>query len=174
MSAVCSVSVPFLPGRPVYVIKTTHLKIARWRHSTLQMLANCRSSLAQHTPRIRALHWLGIHTHGEEQHTWGEWQRKTEIKRKKIKSDRQTGRGKPIERVRSVRDEGSSSQRMHECYKRRTGNKGFDFSLLAPATASVWCSWRSGLFRDYRTLSNPRWFLCKGWVSGRNREVSHW
>lgn len=129
MSAVCSVSVPLLPGRPVYVIKTVHLKIACWRHSTLQMLANCRSSLAQHTPRTWALHWLGIRTHGEEQHTWGEWQQETEIKRKKIKSEMQTGKEKPIARVRSVRHEGSSSQRMHECYKQRRENKGFDFSL---------------------------------------------
>lgn len=169
MSAVCSVSVPFLPGRPVNVIKAAHLKIAFWRHSTLQMLANCGSSLAQHMPRTQALHWLGIHTRGEAQHTWGEWHQETEIKRKKIKSDRQTGKEKPINRVRSVRDEGSGSQRMHECYKQRTGNKGFDFSLFAPTTASVWCSWQTGLFRDYRTFSNPRGSLSRGCVSGRNR-----
>lgn len=39
------------------------------------------------------------------------------IKKKKIKSDRQTGREQPVDRVRYVRDEGCSSQRMHECYK---------------------------------------------------------
>jgi len=39
------------------------------------------------------------------------------IKKKKIKSDTQTGRDQPVDRVRTGRDEGSGSQRMHECYK---------------------------------------------------------
>lgn len=103
--------------------------------STLQTFANCRSSPAQHTPGTCALRWLGIRTHGEE--CGGEGQREAVVRKKKIKSDRQTGREQPVDRDRNVRDEGSGSQRMHKCYKCGDRRQRVWFLL---ACTSYYCS----------------------------------
>lgn len=159
--------------------------------STLQTFANCRSSPAQHTPGTCALRWLGIRTRREE--CGGEGQQEAVVRKKKIKSDRQTGREQPVDRVRNVKDEGSGSQRMHKCYKcgdRRQrevlwlclGISPCLHQLLlqhdAPAGANAHVvQWRkrpadnkTSLFRGDSTPSNPTEDLqAKLWLSARNR-----
>lgn len=149
--------------------------------STLQTLANCRSSPAQHMPGTCSLHWLGIRTHGEER--GGEGQQKTVIKKKKIKSDRQTETEQAVELgvsgMKAVAPRGCMSAEGQET-KGLISPCSHQLPLQcdAPAGANAHGGhWRkrpgdkkTSLFRDYSTLSNPREDLqAKWWLSVRNR-----
>lgn len=149
--------------------------------STLQTLANCCSSPAQHMPGTCSLHWLGIRPHGEER--GGEGQQKTVIKKKKIKSDRQTEREQAVELgvsgMKAVAPRGCLSAEGQE-KKGLISPCSHQLRLQrdAPASANAHGRhWRkrpgdkkTSLFRDYSVLSNPREDLqAKWWLSVKNR-----